>query len=500
MKPIAQLEERIRACWLGKNIGGTLGGPHEGKPGLLALDFYNPVPQGVLPNDDLDLQVVWMHHLLQGGHRTATPDILAEAWARHVAFPFDEYGIAHRNHAYGLKGAARGAFDNFFAESMGAAIRSEMWACLAPGEPSRAAALARADAVVDHCGDGVLAEVFHAALQSAAFVEAGRERLLETALAFLPAGSRLKRGLLDTRRWWAETADWREVRARVIARYATGNFTDVVCNLCFELLGWLDGGDDFGRALCTAVNCGLDTDCTGATLGALFGIMNPGAIPEKWAWPIGPDVVLSKEILDVPAPANLDTLTEWTLRLRAQLRDFAGEPEPPAPHAPAGENPVAGRIALAEASSADEKILSRSSPPDAAGWRERFAHGHWHRWAAADFPASVRLLKMRFRTGENQSVKLMAFYRPGLTAWVDGRCALVLPENWCAGDVFTAPSFHRAGQSAVVFAAGALPPGEHELIIACRRPERDCAADLVAGLGDPATNQWLPRAFLRSEE
>lgn len=33
--------------------------PYEGRDGPLELTFYNPVPEVMLPNDDLDLQVVW---------------------------------------------------------------------------------------------------------------------------------------------------------------------------------------------------------------------------------------------------------------------------------------------------------------------------------------------------------------------------------------------------------------------------------------------------------
>ena len=42
----------------------------------------------------------------------------------------------------------------------------------------------------------------------------------------------------------------------------------------------------------TAINCGDDTDCTGATLGSLMGIMHgTKCIPEDWAEHIGDDIV-----------------------------------------------------------------------------------------------------------------------------------------------------------------------------------------------------------------
>ena len=53
------LRARIMGCWLGKAIGGTLGQSCEGAEGLLDFDFYDPVPSEMVPNDDLDLQVVF---------------------------------------------------------------------------------------------------------------------------------------------------------------------------------------------------------------------------------------------------------------------------------------------------------------------------------------------------------------------------------------------------------------------------------------------------------
>lgn len=491
-RPPTDLAARIRACWLGKNIGGSLGGPHEGRPGPLQLTFYDPVPAGALPNDDLDLQVVWLHFLREGRHRTVTPDLLAEAWVRHVRFPFDEYGIALRNHALGWRGLARGATDNFFGECMGGAIRSELWACVAAGDPARAAGLAWADASVDHCGDGVRAEMFHAALQAAAFVESDRERLLDTALAYVPATSRLGAALRLTRALCRDDRDWRAIRDEVIARHATGNFTDVVCNLCFELIGWYEGGGDFGRALCTAVNCGFDTDCTGATLGALLGILDPASIPARWAAPIGEEIVLSPQIVAVPPPADLAALTDATLRLREQLAGFAAPIGDVLPHLPP-RGPRSGVQVTGQTAPAEAAELDAVAPPVLRHARGFTRAGHWWRLSAQDFSAPAGVFRLSFRTPAGPDPKLMASYAPGLTAWVDGvRC---LAPSGAAADPLAAPSFHRAGRAACTFPGRPLAPGTHELILALRRPPGDAAADLVFGLADAATDLWLPHAF-----
>lgn len=490
--PKFTIADRIHACWLGKNVGGTLGGPHEGKTGPLKLDYYDPVPDRVLPNDDLDLQIVWIHHLLNDRHLSVTPDILAQAWARHILWPPDEYGIVRRNDAYGIRGHARGVFDNYFAESMGAAIRSEVWACIAPGDPARAAAFAYADAAVDHCGDGIYAEIFHAALQSAAFTEQDPRKLIKIALGFLPDGSRLKEGLLNTVRWWDESRDWLKVRDQVVARYATGNFTDVVCNLCFELIGWLAGEGDFGKSICIAVNCGFDTDCTGATLGALLGICDPQCITAEWRKPIGEEVVLSNKIVGVPVPRSLTELTEWTLRLAEQLKSAPVKIGPVEPRRPAAaavfHRPIPFQQAEAESAALadlDTKLQWRAAP----------AYGHWQQWRQTDFKARERWLRVPFVLKGAESIKLMAYYRPGITAWVDGKEVIRFAEADLAADPFIAPSFHRARKAAHVFKADGLEPGPHLLTLRCLRPAGDQPADFIFGMGDPATNFWLPNFF-----
>jgi len=355
---------RALGCWLGKAVGGTLGGPYEGHTkGTLSLTFYDPVPDRMLPNDDLDLQVVWAETIRRQGlplHRR----MLADAWLRHIQLWPDEYGVACRNLALGIHPPASGAFDNGFTAGMGAAIRTELWACLAPGDPDLAAAFAREDACVDHDGEGVHAAVYLAALESLAFVERDREALLNAAAAYLPADSRVARAIADTRRLWAETGDWRAVRETVFAQHGSQNFTDVAQNLAFTVLGWL-AGKDFGEALCIAVNCGMDTDCTGATLGALLGILDPDGIGEGWLKPIGRDLVLSPGMVAMPGlPATLDDFTDLVAALAVATGGHYGaavtlEGVPEAVTAAASSVPARSHLGR-------ELLLAADAPPHQA--------------------------------------------------------------------------------------------------------------------------------------
>src|ERR1700761_5907135 len=89
------LRDKILGCWMGKNCGGTLGGPLEqvfSKEEPLDVWFYPEVREGGIPNDDLEIQLIWLRALEEIG-LDLTADDLAEYWLDHVAYNFDEYGL-----------------------------------------------------------------------------------------------------------------------------------------------------------------------------------------------------------------------------------------------------------------------------------------------------------------------------------------------------------------------------------------------------------------------
>lgn len=305
--------DKVRACWLGKTIGGTLGAPFEGQMRTLNLDFYSPIPAQAAPNDDLDLQLVWLERLRRVGPSLTSND-LAAAWQDHILYPYDEYGFGKANLRRGITPPLSGSFNNPFFDCMGAPIRSEIWALVAPAAPSLAAVYAFKDAVVDHKEDGVWGEMFFAALESAAFVISDPLKLIEIGRAMIPAESRTSRVVQMVLAAHSEDVSWEKARERVLKDFGSPNFTNAPQNIGFTLIGWLWHPNDFGAAICCAVNCGYDTDCTGATLGSILGIIGGTAgLPDRWLRPIGEQVVAGWGITGLDLPKTVDELTDRTI-------------------------------------------------------------------------------------------------------------------------------------------------------------------------------------------
>ena len=314
------IRRKILACWVGKNIGGTLGGPFEGYPETHELTFYDPVPTEAMPNDDLELQAMYAAALDRMEHPEVNRMVLADIWRKHMNFHVDEYAVAMKNLASGVLPPWSGAWDNCFTEGMGSAIRSEIWACLAPGDPDLAAKYAYEDACIDHDGAGIDAEIFFAVLESLAFVESDIRKLISAALERIPADSKLAAGIRDACSLWDSTHDWRHVRDTLFERYASEFRTSVLINIPFTVLALLSGNGDFGKTICDAANCGMDTDCTAATAGAILGIVDPDCIPDKWKAPVGDALIVRKTaVTGLDFPPTIEAFTDQIISLRGRI-------------------------------------------------------------------------------------------------------------------------------------------------------------------------------------
>lgn len=320
----ATYRDKVYACWLGKSIGGTLGIPAEGAREVHHYTFFDPVPTEPAANDDLDLQLLWLRALEERGPGITSRD-LAEYWQSFVPVDWNEYGIGKANVRDGWEPPLSGHYRNKrWRDSNGAWIRSEIWACLAPGNPALAAHYAIQDASVDHgMSEGTYAEVFTAVVESAAFVEKDRDRLIALGLASIPADCAVAVSVRRAIDAHAEGMDLYAAREAVVAASASTGWFQAPQNVAFVVLGWLYGEDDFGKSICAAVNCGDDTDCTGATMGSIWGIIHgSAAIPPEWLAPVG-EGIRTVAVYPEVAPENLSALTDRTVEA-AQVVLHAG--------------------------------------------------------------------------------------------------------------------------------------------------------------------------------
>lgn len=330
--------DSILACWNGKNIGGTLGAPFECLRGVFNVDYYTQELNGEpLPNDDLDIQLVWLNALEKYG-TNINSHILADYWLGYIIPNWSEYGIAKNNLRRGLVPPLSGSYNNCFCDSCGSFILSELWACLMPGTPELAVKYAYEDASVDHCNEGVYAEIFTTAVQSAAFVEKNKFKLIDIGLSYIPDDCGVRKGIDTVIEAYRSGLDWKQARKKLF-NAVPGSFGAVSTPLCeipedepvgnlgydapsnigIIIIGWLYGEDDFSNSICIATNCGEDADCTAGTLGAILGIVGGmESIPRKWLEPLGGKIKTSCiNYLDygLDIPQTVEELTERVLKL-----------------------------------------------------------------------------------------------------------------------------------------------------------------------------------------
>ena len=288
-----ELWDRIYACWIGKNIGGTLGTPYEGKRELLDIHGFASKEGEPLPNDDLDLQLVWLRAVNDLGPEAINSKTLGEYWISWITPHWNEYGVCKSNMKDGILPPMSGEYNNeLWRNSNGAWIRTEIWACLYPAMPEKAIRFAFEDASVDHgFGEGTFAAIFVAAMESAAFAVRDARQLLEIGLSKIPEECRVARSVRIVMKAHDDGIDWKQCREMLVQDSADLGWFQAPCNIGFVVLGLLYGEGDVQKSLILAVNCGDDTDCTGATLGSLLGIMyGMDGIPKDWMAYIGEEI------------------------------------------------------------------------------------------------------------------------------------------------------------------------------------------------------------------
>ena len=269
--------DKVLGCFLGKCICGTMGAPYEGMKQFLDLEYSDSMFMQSIPNDDLDIQLIWLELLEQYGETITSIDLAEAFYARYPHSP-GEYAYFKKNIRRRIYPPASGSFQNtFYGNGMGSLIRSEIWACVNPLSPERAAEMAEKDACLDHKSDSIAAERYFAAMESIAFQETELSALLQKAEPYLEGSPKLKKLYQAVAGWVKSGMDQRQVRFEILRDYGHPDCTNLYQNIGIIWMALLMGGGDIKKTVMLAINSGFDTDCTAATAGAVLGLLLGGA-------------------------------------------------------------------------------------------------------------------------------------------------------------------------------------------------------------------------------
>lgn len=265
--------DKIYGCYVGKAVSGNIGAPYEGVKMPMELEFMPQMINCDLPNDDLDLQVLWLDVVERKGADFQAYDLL-KSFCENCDYSPGEYAVMRKNYARGVYPPYSGKFCNdFYIEGMGCPIRSEVWGCLAVGNMQLAAEFASRDGQLDHYGESILAEQFMSALESEAFFENDLHKLINHALTVLPEASAFRKLVLDTMRWCEEYRDIKLVLKKILFHYGHPDCTNMYQNMGITIASLILGEGDIIKTSMMALNCGFDTDCTCASAGAVIGLL-----------------------------------------------------------------------------------------------------------------------------------------------------------------------------------------------------------------------------------
>ena len=314
---------RIRSAWAGRISGCLLGKPLEvlsfqqGLRGVQAylrtagaapLRNYVPMLEGTVvarsgrgccldhivraePDDDIDYTVLALILLEEHGASLETADV-ARAWLRllpagstwtaeRAAYRtlltnMDEQFVNGEDAGFDLAECS----DNEYKECIGAQIRADLYGWVCPGQPQVAASLARRDASLSHRGEGVHAAAFIAALGAAIPSSDDLGAAVDSALRQVPGESLAA----DAVRFGRSIAGWPDAVTCLHRRYEGLSPVHAINNLALVVWAIHSCGGDFSTAIGDAVSAGWDTDCNGATVGGLGGLMGM-TIADRWTVP-----------------------------------------------------------------------------------------------------------------------------------------------------------------------------------------------------------------------
>ncbi len=312
------LYEKILGAWYGRICGCILGKPAEGTKSKELRQFLKdsdnfPMTRYICrpdikykstirtsclademkfaPWDDDTNYVVLAQILIEKYGRDFTPKNVMELWKERQPLPsyYTAEKVALLNYTKGYQPPYSAMYQNPYREWIGAQIRGDYFGYINPGEPEKAAEMAFRDASISHIKNGIYGEMFVSAMLACAAVTDDIRDVILGGLAEIPATSRLYESVMRLVKRYDEGVSKEDAFADIHAvwnDYDAHDWCHTISNALIVVAALLYGGGDYGKSICMAVETGFDTDCNGATVGSVLGMMlGEKGISDDWKAP-----------------------------------------------------------------------------------------------------------------------------------------------------------------------------------------------------------------------
>lgn len=239
-------------------------------------DFISYTQDGmthVPVDDDLVYTILNLMIVEEYGHNFTTQQV-GEMWKTYLPYACTAEDVALQHLKKGMDVSIIGDTQNPYKEWIGAMIRSDAFAYIAPGYPELAAKMAYYDAYLSHRKNGIYGEMLFAAAQSAAFVVEDPLEAIRIGLTEIPNDCQLAVHV----KWALDIAhtvtNYQVARELVDSRFGDMEHAHTINNACLVVFALAIGNGDITKTIGECVAMGLDNDCTAATAGSIVGAIS----------------------------------------------------------------------------------------------------------------------------------------------------------------------------------------------------------------------------------
>ena len=295
---VRDYRDKMKAGWIGQIAGVAWGAPTEFKwqdqiiPADKMPAWRPEMINNAFGQDDLYVEMTFLRSLEQYGIdvsiRQAGMDF---ANSRYPLWCANNAGRTNLRRGIAPPDSGHPQF-NKCPNDIDYQIEADYSGLIAPGMPQVAVDLGERFGRLMNYGDGMYAGQFVGAMYAAAFFEKDPVKIVETALAAIPADSQYAEMVRDLVAWYRDDPnDWEATWHKVQQKYredpayqqASNGGIDCKINGAYVLMGLLYGHGDPDQTILISCRCGMDSDCNpSSAAGVLFTTMGFQHLPPRF--------------------------------------------------------------------------------------------------------------------------------------------------------------------------------------------------------------------------